>query len=426
MRENLRICVVGLGHIGLPLAVQYASSGFPVIGCDKRVEVVNSINSGLSPIKEEDDLVEKLSSAVKAGLLKAMTDTEQAVKSCNVVVIIVPLVVDRSRNIDYKNIDDATRSVAGGLQKGALVVYETTLPPGDTRNRFGSILEMASGLHMGKDFYLVYSPERVLVGRIFADLKKYPKIVAGVDEESTQRGIAFYSAVLQAKIMPVSSSETAEMIKLMETTYRDVNIALANEFARYAARHQVNVREVIEAANTQPYSHIHTPGIGVGGHCIPVYPYFLLRDGDALPLVRQAREINESMPSYCLDILSRELGGLERKRILILGLSYRENVKESSFTVALDLIERLREKGAEILVHDPLFTQEEIRQFGVEAWDGDASPVADAAILQAYHDEYRILDFGKLSGCRVLLDGRNVLDAAAVEKAGIKYLGVGV
>ena len=256
--------------------------------------IVDAVNRGESPHLDEPALVEGVPKVVAAGNLRATTSTVDAVKSAEVVVVIVPVLVDAARQIDFGQIDAATREIARGLQPGTLVLYETTLPVGTTRDRLGAMLAEGSGLVLDDGFYLGFSPERVLVGRVFLDLRRYPKIVGGTSEESGRRALAFYQAVLDegTDVRAVANAETAEMTKLAETTYRDVNIALANEYARYADRHGIDVLEVIEAANSQPYSHIHLPGVGVGGHCIPVYPHFLFNTDPDLRLPPMARAIN--------------------------------------------------------------------------------------------------------------------------------------
>jgi len=202
----LKICVIGLGKIGLPLAAQYASKGFRVIGCDINPEVVDSINGGISHIKGEPGLDERVRDSVRKGLLSATTDTVKAVKESNVIVVIVPLVVDKEGNIDYSTIDSVTETISKGLQKDSLVIYETTLPVGDTRDRMTPILER-SGLKAGRDFYVVFSPERVSSGVMFRYLREIPKIVGGIDEESTRRGVEFYKRVLDSEVISVTSGD---------------------------------------------------------------------------------------------------------------------------------------------------------------------------------------------------------------------------
>ncbi|MBI4506640.1 MAG: nucleotide sugar dehydrogenase [Chloroflexi bacterium] len=423
----MRVAVVGLGKIGLPLAVQYASKGCAVLGCDIDPSVVAAVNQGLSPVREEAELDAGLAREVAAGRLRATTDTSAAVAASEVVVVIVPLMVDHGpdRQLDYRALDCATRDVGRGLRPGALVIYETTLPVGATRGRLGPALAAASGLAPGRDFWLAFSPERVYSGRIFLDLRRYPKIVGGVDPESTARAAAFYRRVLEAEVIAVDSAETSEFSKLVETTYRDVNIALANEFALYAAQRGIDAQQAIDAANTQPYAHVHRPGLGVGGHCIPVYPYFLIHDApEGMHLPRLARRVNDEMAGRGVWLLAEALGTLRGTTVLVLGLAYREDVKETAFSPAWTLVQELRRAGARPLVHDPLFSADELRRFELEPADLATLPPVDAVVLQAYHGRYRDLDWAAMPG-RVVLDGRSVLDAAAIRAAGKRYLAIG-
>src|SRR6266480_4770929 len=261
------------------------------------------------------------------------------------------------------------------MRRGTLVIYETTLPVGTTRRRMGPMLEGASGLRLGSDFLLAFSPERLYAGRIFDDLRKYPKIVGGVDAKSTEKAVEFYRTVLDAEVWPVENAETAEFAKLAETTYRDVNIALANQLAVYGSTREVNVHEAFRAANSQPYSHLHRASIGVGGHCIPVYPHFLLRDAHdgELSLVKDARETNDGMAEVGVRLLDERLGGLRSRRVLVLGASYREDV----------------------MVHDPLFTAEELSALGAEVVDLDSERAlgAEAVVVQAWHRDFANLDW---------------------------------
>ena len=407
LRSMKTVAVVGLGKIGLPLAAQYAAKGMNVIGCDVLPEVVAAINGGHAHIREEAGLEEAVSSAVEQRRLRATTDTSAAVKEASVVVVIVPLMVGRQFGTDYRNLDAATQAVGHGLQRGALVIYETTLPVGTTRRRLGPMLEEASGLKAGADFHLAFSPERLYAGRIFEDLGKYPKIVGGIDERSTGEAVAFYRSVLDAEVWPVENTETAEFAKLAETTYRDVNIALANQLAMYAATREVNVGEAFKAANSQPFSHIHRPSIGVGGHCIPVYPHFLLGDATdgELSLVRDSRATNDRMAEVGLAELKKVLGEMRARRILVLGASYREDVKELAFSTAFPIVEHLHRAGANVMIHDPLYAPEELRGLEAEVveLDSDAARSAEAVVVQAWHRDFRELDWHRFRQLRALL-----------------------
>jgi nucleotide sugar dehydrogenase len=428
MPDESIVAVIGLGKIGLPLAAQFAGKGMTVIGCDVLPAVVETVNAGHSHIEEEPGLEEKIAAAVSAGRLRATLDTTAAVKAAGTVVLIVPLLVDIRHDIDFRQLDSAVKAIGRGLRAGMLVICETTLPVGTTRTRIGPALEAASGLRAGEDFHLAFSPERLYAGRIFEDLARYPKIVGGVTESSTQRAVAFYRKVLDAEVQAVENAETAEFTKLAETTYRDVNIALANELAVYGAKRHVNVRQAFKAANTQPYSHLHRPSIGVGGHCIPVYPHFLLADATngELALPRISRATNDAMADRSLDSLAAALGGLQGRRVLVLGASYRENVKEMAFSTAIPLVEGLHRRGAVALVHDPLFEPRELAALEAEIADleGDAPLQMDAVIVQAFHSQYRGLDWSRFRGLKVVFDGRGSLDPEAIRKTGAAYLAV--
>ena len=355
----MKIAVVALGKIGLPLAVQFAKKGHHVIGCDVNQNTVDLVNAGTEPFPGEAHLDHYLKEVVASGHLTATTDTTAAVAQSDAVVVVVPLFVDNDGVPDFGWMDDATVKIAAGLKPGTLVSYETTLPVGTTRTRFAPALEKGSGLTAGKDFSLVFSPERVLTGRVFADLRKYPKLVGGIDEKSTAHGIEFYKAVLDFDDRPdlaepngvwnLLTSEASEMAKLAETTYRDVNIALANQFAIFAEGANIDIAKVIAASNSQPYSHIHQPGIAVGGHCIPIYPRFYLWNDPEATVVRAAREANAAMPAHAVSLLKSALGSLQGKKVAVLGISYRGGVKESAFSGVFGTVAALTAQGAEVL-----------------------------------------------------------------------------
>ncbi|EEH63796.1 nucleotide sugar dehydrogenase [Gleimia coleocanis DSM 15436] len=417
----MRIAVVAMGKIGLPLAVQFADSGHEVIGVDVNPETVRLINEATEPFPGEAFLQEKLSALVPAGKLRATTDYAEAIPNADAVVLVVPLFVnDETWQPDFAWMDAATKSLAAHLTPGTLVSYETTLPVGTTRGRWKPMLEEISGLKEGEDFHLVFSPERVLTGRVFADLRRYPKLVGGLTPEGTKRAIEFYESVLQFDERPdlpvangvwdMGSAEAAEMAKLAETTYRDVNIGLANQFAVYADKVGIDVQRVIDACNSQPYSHIHRPGIAVGGHCIPVYPRLYLSTDPDASVVRTARTFNAGMPDYVVSRVADVLGDLQGLKVVVLGASYRGGVKETAFSGVFATVEALRARGAEVFVHDPMYSAEELAKFGWAAYE--LGMEVDAAIVQADHVEYRTLTPADLPGVKVLFDGRRATDAA--------------
>jgi nucleotide sugar dehydrogenase len=416
------VAIVGLGKIGLPLAVQFALSGARVAGYDIDAARVAEVNGGHNPLAAEPGL-EALPALVETGVLRATTDARGAVTSADVIVLIVPVDVDDAHRPDFTALDAATDAIAPHARRDALVIVETTVPVGTTRNRVGARIAAAAGLTPGRDLALAFSPERVSSGTVLRDLRIYPKVVGGIDPASTERAAAFYRQMLAApEVIELRDAETAEFSKLAETTYRDVNIALANEFARIADRFGVDALQAIAAANTQPYSHIHQPGPGVGGHCIPDYPYFLA--DDAARLIPAAREMNDAMAAYTVDRLRDALGPLAGATVIVLGLAYRANVKESRHSSTFGLAAALRGAGARVCVHDPLFTPEEVRAAGLEPPPSFPMP-ADAIVLQANHDAYRALDYRAFDGLRAVADPRGALDRTAIISMGLRYVGVG-
>jgi nucleotide sugar dehydrogenase len=392
------------------------------------------VNSGVEPFPGEAELDVRLKQVVGSGNLRATTDTAAAVAQSEAVVVVVPLFVDAEGVPDFGWMDDATRAIAAGLQPGTLVSYETTLPVGATRNRYAPMLAEGSGLTAGQDFFLVFSPERVFTGRVFADLRKYPKLIGGFDAESAGRGVSFYESVLDFDprsdlrrpngVWDLGTAEAAEMAKLAETTYRDVNIGLANQFARYAESVGVDVYQVIEASNSQPFSHIHLPGIAVGGHCIPVYPRLYLWNDPQATVVRAAREANAGMPAYAVGVLEGAYGDLAGSRVVVLGAAYRGGVKETAFSGVFPTAAALAAAGAEVVVHDPLYSDAELQGLGFTPYHL-GEPV-DAAIVQTDHAEYRDLGADQLPGVKALVDGRAVTDAKLWPGVTRRVIGIAV
>lgn len=378
---------------------------------------MHSVNDAIEPFPGEFGLQSKLSELVESGRLRATTDYSTAVPAADAVVVVVPLFVnDKTWEPDFAWMDAATRSLAEHLTPGTLVSYETTLPVGTTRNRWKPMIEEISGLKEGTDFHLVFSPERVLTGRVFADLRRYPKLIGALSEEGAKRARNFYEEVLQFDARPdlerpngvwdLGTAEAAELAKLAETTYRDVNIGLANEFALFAGDNGIDVQAVIDACNSQPYSHIHRPGIAVGGHCIPVYPRLYLSTDPNAEIVRTARLLNASMPEELVSRAEALLGSLNGINAVVLGAAYRGGVKETAFSGVFPTVDALLKRGAKVAVHDPLYSGEELRRLGLQPHAlGDD---VDLAVLHTDHADYRELSPKDLPGLRLLVDGRNI------------------
>jgi UDP-N-acetyl-D-mannosaminuronic acid dehydrogenase len=387
----MKAVVVALGKIGLPLAVQIKNAGHDVVGCDINEHVVELVCAGKVPFPNEPGIAEALP-------IPATTDTASAVAGADLVVLVPPLLVGDDGAPDWRAFDSAVDDVARGVQAGTTVVIETTVPVGTTRNRVAP--RMPDGVHVA------FSPERVSSGRVLRDLAVYPKLVGGLDAEGEARAVELYRQfITEAEVWPMGSAEAAELTKLAETTYRDVNIAFANELARHADDLGLDVQRVIDAANSQPYSHIHRPGVAVGGHCIPVYPRFYIAGSPDARLPAVSREVNEAMPGYAVELLADLLGGLDGTRVLILGVAYRGGVKETAFSGAFPLRDALLSRGAQVAAADPLYDDAELRALGFEPWDGE--PV-EGVVVQADHAEYATLEI-PADG---IVDGRGVVQDA--------------
>lgn len=426
----MKICIAGMGKIGLPLAVQFASKGAKVVGYDISIERCTAINEARNPLPGEPGLDEQLPTLVARNRLSATADPADAARDADTLIFIVPVDIDADHQPDFTTLDAAVEALAPHVKPGALVIVETTVPVGTTRNRVGARIAAATAMTPGADFGLAFSPERVSSGTVLRDLALYPKIVGGIDEASTTAASEFYAAMLDAEILTVRDAETAEFSKLAETTYRDVNIALANEFARVGEGLGIDTLGAIAAANTQPYSHVHAPGPGVGGHCIPVYPYFIAApqtpdaEAPATPLITTARSINDAMAEHAVDRLATALVTLTDTTVVILGLAYRAGVKESRHSSAFELARALRARGAAVYVHDPLFSDAETRALDLDPPPSWPTP-CDAIVIQAWHPEYATLDLTAFEGLRAILDTRASLNPTQITNPALQQITIG-
>ena len=434
----LTVGVVGLGWMGLPTACLYADAGAKVIGADMNPKVVERVNKGDAPV-DEPGLASMLKKVLRTGKLTATTNTEEAAANSDILFIVVPTMIDRQRRADYSAVEDACTSLGKGLRNGSLVIFESTCGPGVTERIVKGTLEKYSGLIAGQGFGLAYSPIRAMGGRALQDLQSYAKVVGATDKKSLEAACAALSITVKGELIRVRDIKTAELSKLFETIYRDVNIALANEFALLCEEIGVDYLETMKAANSQPYSHLHLTGVGVGGHCLPVYPYLLATEVyglDAkLKLVLDARKINDLMPRHIAKLASEGLRtcgkSLKRAKVVVLGISYRPNVKETRFSPSVELIGILKKRGARVTAFDPLFNASEMEALGLtsEPTLRKAIEKADCAVLAVAHEDFKSMDTIELaahmSKTGLVIDCADILDPTSVEKSGLVYRGPG-
>lgn len=435
---DLTICVVGLGWMGLPTASLYAEAGAKVIGADMNPKVVERVTKGDSPI-DEPGLSPMLKKAIRSGKFTATTNTEEAAANSDILFIVVPTMIDRQKRADYSAVEEACVSIGKGLKNGSLVIFESTCGPGVTERVVKATIEKYSGLIAGQGFGLAYSPIRAMGGKALQDMQGYNKIVGAVDKKSLEAACAAISVIVKGELIRVRDIKTAELSKLFETIYRDLNIALANEFALLCEEIGVDYLEAMRAANSQPFSHLHSTGVGVGGHCLPVYPYLLATETYALDarlrLVLDGRKMNDLMPRHVAKLASdgmRVCGkSLKRAKVVVLGISYRPNVKENRYSPSLELIAILKKRGARVTVFDPLYNASDMESLGLlsEPTLRKAVEKADCVILTVPHDDFKNMDTVELAAHMskkgLILDCTGILDPTSVEKTGLVYRGVG-
>ncbi|AGB04694.1 nucleotide sugar dehydrogenase [Aciduliprofundum sp. MAR08-339] len=425
----LKIAIFGMGKMGLPLAAVFADRGAKVIGVDIDKNRVDMINAGENPVPEEPGLADLISKNVDAGRLRATTDGVQAAKDADVMIILVPTMIDDHGNVNLNPVYDVAEKIAKGLERGNIVITEATMPPGTTESLV-PILEK-SGLKLG-EFGLAHAPERTMTGTAIRDITgQYPKIVGASDESTLNAVSAIYEVINKKGVIRMSSIKAAEAVKVFEGVYRDVNIALANELALFCEEQNLDALEVFKAANTQPYCHIHMPGAGVGGHCIPVYPWFVMNLSKRhTRLIRTARELNDEMPEHMVELTLKALNenGLSAKNanILVLGLTFRGDVYEFRKSPSIPYIERIKEWSENVYVYDPVCSEKDAERYGVK-WKEDFRDV-DIIVIMNDAKEFKELnldDLAKSMRNKIIVDGRGIVDKERAKSLGFVYMGVG-
>lgn len=428
------VAVYGLGKMGLPLASVFAEVCGNVTGVDIDKQVVETINDGHCHIKREPGLSELVRVQVEQDRLSATVDGVQASQQASIHVVIIPIEITESNVPDLSILDEVIATIGEGLTPGDIVLIESTVPPGVTEERVQDRLCRQSGLKRD-EYGLAFCPERTSSGRALKDIRgAYPKVVGGVDQASTTIASAIYEEINESGVIQTSDSTTAEAVKVFEGLYRDVNIALANELAKLTDELGIDVREAIDVANTQPFCDIHDPGPGVGGHCIPYYPYFIIgRYSGSTSLLEAARSVNDSMPSYTVMKLTEELEAdghsLESASVLLLGLTYRPGVEEIRASPALPIASELSERGVNVFGTDPMLDSYDEFDLNPVDMDNIYDQPYDAVVIITEHAEFNKIDwneFSSPSNSLIVIDGRDMIEVTSDFPHRVYTLGSGM
>lgn len=419
--REIQVGVVGLGYVGLPLAVEKAKAGFHTTGFDvqrQKVEMVNDGHNYIGDVVQED-----LAKLVSDGMLRA-TDDFSFVKDCDFIAICVPTPLDEHQQPDISYVKASTEAISRHLKRGAMVVLESTTYPGTTEEQVKPILEAGSGLKCGEDFYLGFSPERVDPGNLVYKTKNTPKVVGAIGADAAECIAAMYKAVLSSEVTVVSSPAVAEMEKILENTYRNVNIGLVNELAQLCHEMGINIWEVIDAAKTKPYGfQAFYPGPGLGGHCIPLDPYYLswkAREyGFHTSMIESSMMINDRMPEYTVEraskVLNRQRKSLNGSKVLVLGVAYKQDIDDYRESPALRVVEELEKYGAKVEYHDPWVAEYRYKgtvRKGIPELTEEALEGADLVMVTCGHTN---VDYGFVQRhAKAVFDTKNVMKAILV------------
>jgi len=431
--RNAKIAVIGLGYVGLPAAAVFADAGFPVAGVDIKNEIVETVSQGKSDVKEPglNDLLRKV---IIKGKLKATTKTVKAVKKADITIICVQTPLNKRKQPNLEYLKKACKKVAAGLSKGKLVIVESTVPPGTTKNMVRTILEKTSGLRCGEDFWLVHCPERILPGNALKELTENSRIIGGYTKDSSEIAFELYKRITQGTLL-ITDCTSAEIAKLSENAFRDVNIAFANELALICEEVGVDVQEAIALANTHPRVKIHSPGCGVGGPCLPKDPCLLLhpvaRKKAKFGVMKPSRELNDYMPNHTVQLviqaLKRNGKAPEKSKVALLGLSYKGNSNDARNSPAERIIHGLTAQGIEIVVYDPLCEE----NFGSAKARNISEAVhkVDCIVVTTDNEMFKKLDLKKVRALTndkpVIVDGRRIINPSEAKKHGFYYVGIG-
>ena len=433
--KTLRVCVIGIGRIGLPTALSFAKSGLDTIGVDINKQLVDDINSGKFPLKDEPGYEEIFNSVIKNQKFSATTNIEDAVPNSDLILLSLPTPMDENNIPDYTALRTVASKLSEILSPHSLVIVESTIEPGFIEDEMVSLISKSNRLTVEENFFIGVCPENANPGEILHDFTNLPRLVGGINSDIAKIIKVIYNFVFSVELIEMPNCKTANAVKLTTNVFRDINIAFVSELSLMFEKLGIDTNKVLEAAKKKYNFQIHYPGAGVGGPCLPINSYQLLntarRTGSNLSIIESGRKINEKMPEHVinltLDAFNECKINIENSNILILGISYKPNVKDIQLTPAQEIIKKLQEKGAIIHIFDPYFISSEIFGIQTESNIDNVIQKVDACILVTGHDEFKKLPismFNKMSH-PILVDTRGVFDPIKVESTKLIFRGLG-
>ena len=433
--KSLNVCVIGIGRIGLPTALSFASAGLQTIGVDINEKLVDSINAGNFPLKDEPGYEEIFDKVRKNGNFSTTTDIKEAIPKSNLILLSLPTPMDEKNIPNYSALETVCKQLTDILQPNSLIVVESTIEPGFLENNLISILEGTDKLHVGKNFTIGVCPENANPGEILHDFTNLPRLVGGIDEQTTKIITMIYDFVFSVELILMPDCKTANAVKLTTNVFRDVNIGFVNELSLMFDKLGIDTLKVLDAAKRKYNFQIHYPGPGVGGPCLPINSYQFLntaaRTNSKLSIIEQGRKINEKMPEYVvnltLDGFKISKKSIKDSSILILGISYKPDVKDIQLSPAEIIINKLKTLGVKIKIYDPYFKGSQVFGINVEQNIDDILSKVDAAIIVTAHKEFQEIDpkiFSKMK-TPILIDSRGIIDTVSAKNAGLVFRGLG-
>ena len=433
--KSLVVCVVGIGRIGLPTALSFAKAGLQTIGVDINEKLVDSINTGNFPLKDEPGYEEIFNEVRKNGNFSATTNINEAISKSNLILLSLPTPMDKKNIPSYFALESVGKQLSRILQPNSLIVVESTIEPGFIENDLINILEETNRLHIGKNFTIGVCPENANPGEILHDFTNLPRLVGGIDEQTTKIITMIYDFVFSVELVVMPDCKTANAVKLTTNVFRDVNIAFVNELSLMFEKLGIDTLKVLDAAKRKYNFQIHYPGAGVGGPCLPINSYQLLntarRIDSKLSIIKQSREINEKMPEHVinltLDGFKKCKKSIKDSTVLILGISYKPDVKDIQLSPAKIIINKLMALGARIKIYDPYYKGSQMFGINVEQNIEDVLSKVDASIIITAHKEFQEINpkiFTKMK-TPILIDSRGVIDTSSANDVGLVFRGLG-